>query len=637
MMSEPRDPQAEIDRLKARLARERQKREQIEMFAEQKTRELFAEKEKFELMSQVIGATSRISDLIEASEAAGNILLDFGKTDLCCVVRNQAEGLEIVTRQGRDQLGSIGDDELISHLAPMAQLRPDEDEVEATIEQSGQTVVHRIKRISSTEPYYLVLTFFSRQKYLRLEHGIVLYVANQLRLVLEKQASDAKIHNMSHYDQLTQLCSKEVFLDNLRQQVAHTSRNNRYAVVALDVAEMGVINSEYSMEFGDRLLKHVAREIALLLRHQDSVTRSSGNCFAFYLVSDQIDTALDKVLERIRLRFREPINWEGNSITIHMHCGYSVNQPGATDAEQALQFAKTALKEAKQKRNFDAVQFEHSMLDSASNRFKLETKLRNALSNNEFRLFYQPIIDLKTDEVVNAEALLRWFPDPPDGQMVSPAEFIPLLELTDLILPVGRWLIRQALEDYASWKRMGLPIRQVSVNVSPRQFYDVSLMQFIDQTLQSLGLPNRCLNVEITESLYLEPNNFIDEMLAKLKAMGIEISLDDFGTGYSSLSYLNRYPVQKLKIDRAFVNELDDGDGDIPLLRSIIALSKSMNLASVAEGIETGTSAATLKTLGVNYGQGFYYSRPLPFEAFTDYLRSYRPGAEVPPQAASAR
>ena len=281
-----------------------------------------------------------------------------------------------------------------------------------------------------------------------------------------------------------------------------------------------------------------------------------------------------------------------------------------------MQESITAVKHAKRSKQSPAI-YDPSMTSAAMETHLLENDLRLAIERKEFELFYQPIVDLKTSLVTKAEALIRWRKN---GKLISPVEFIPYLEESELIIPVGRWIIQQALQDLKEWQQQGAQIKQVSVNISIKQLADDTLSQWVSSLNSKLAVSPENLVLEVTESLALESSENMELFFERFGKMGVEVALDDFGTGYSSLSYLHRYPFKKLKIDRSFISNINQGDKGFNLLQSIIALSKSLELQSIAEGIEDAEVARLLSLMGVHYGQGFYYSRPIPHREFIDYL-----------------
>lgn len=610
--------QKEIERLSKRLKRERLKREKLEEFAEQKTRELYQEKEKLDLIGQVISATTRYADLLQAAESCANVLLDFQKADSFILFesnRSDFETLFVSECKEFPQLNSLNVKEII--WGNKAFDRNSQELQKLHGEHAGIRIIFLVQRLAGTADCYVALSFASKQRFIAFDSDILVNIAHQLTIVMDREKDAALIHQMSHYDQLTQLVSKPVFIQKLASLIKQNRGSHlKLAIVALDIVDMGLINSRYSMDFGNRLLKHIASEIALLLRHHDCITRQMGDCFLFYLMSDRIEDAVAGVLQRIQLRFGQPLIWHGEKISVDFHIGYVQDSLESLDIEQAIQCATLALKQAKKRRQ-SPVLYNSSMIDRALSTQQLDMDLRKALENREFVLFYQPIVDLHAGEFVKAEALIRWRKG---EQLISPVEFIPYLEDSDLIIPVGRWVIERALTDLKQWQEQQLSIKKVSVNVSVRQLDDASLAQWVESVLTRLDLPANSLILEVTESLSLESTDAMEAFFNGFVSQGVELALDDFGTGYSSLSYLHRYPFSKLKIDRAFVMNLDQGSKSYDLLKSIVALSKALQMTCIAEGIETDEARQLLAHLGVEFGQGFFFSRPLPADEFVKLI-----------------
>ncbi len=606
-----------IVRLERRLLRERKKREQIEEFAEKKTRQLFQEKEKVDLMNKIINATSRNERLLEACRATATILIDFNKIDGFTLLEMVDSEVNIKLHQADQelQLNSID----FTQQQWLDVIHDNKQSLkytfESTIEQTK--VFHWIYRISKAPTYFFILNFISKQKYLEFNEQLLNHCGQQLKLVVGRQRSAELIHNISHFDQLTQLCSKPVFESRLAKIIKSQESNNvSFAVIGLNIADMGLINTQYSIDTGSQIIKFIASEIGSLLRLQDSVTRHAGDGFLLYLVSDHIEEAVEGVIGRINQRFKGDLVWNGERVKIRFHIGYAIEDARKAEAALLMQYAEVAVKQAKKRGT--PQQFKTEMLDKAIQVQRLDLELNRALENNEFQLYYQPIVDLKTLAIVKAEALIRWNKD---GRLIPPVEFIPHLEEGDLIIPVGRWIIEQALADFKAWSNYQTDLKQVGVNLSVRQFSDDSLDQWIATLLGKYALSSSSLVLEITESLSLDPTEQMSQFIERFKELGIDIALDDFGTGYSSLSYLHRYPFSNLKIDRSFIINLDSGDKSIKLLQSIVALSASLELMSIAEGIESEAVARLLKHMGVDYGQGYYFSRPVPADEFLNLLK----------------
>lgn len=616
MVSGSSDSEDTIDRLKRRLARERKKREQVELFAEQKTRQLYLEKEIVELMSRVVNATARSELLTEACQSVATILLDFTKVDAVHLIEVQDGEVRIPVLKVS---GGVALESINFELPEWQDIFYDsKNTLKYTFDSDDEPakLFHWVYRVSESPAYFFALSFVSRQKYFQFNEKILSHCGQQLKQVIGRQRSAELIHNISHYDQLTQLCTKQVFQSRLSQIIHRQKKKNvKVAVLCLDIANMGLINTEYSMEVGNQLIKYVASEIASLLRMQDAITRHAGDGFLLFLMSDSVSEAIEGVVKRVNQHFDKDINWIGEAFRVKFHIGYAKEDANNATAEALIQHAEIAVKHAK--KAMVPVEFQPAMLDKAKQVMRLDQELIYALEKNEFQLYYQPIVDLKTRKIVKAEALIRWRKN---GRLIPPVEFIPHLEEGELILPVGRWVIEQALADFKVWSRMKTDIRQVGVNLSVRQFDDDSLDKWISSLLSKYALSSDCLVLEVTESLSLDPTEQMEQFIARFKALGIDIALDDFGTGYSSLSYLHRYPFSYLKIDRSFIVNLDSGCKSINLLQSIIALSASLEMASIAEGIETEGVARLLGHMGVHYGQGYYFSRPVPADEFAKLL-----------------
>lgn len=638
----------QIERLNQRLQRERKKTADIESVAEQKTREYSKAKNKAELMARVLNVMNRQPDLLSASESLSNILIDFNKIDDFGLLRCQADQRDFLYHSSLKRnaaMREVARQEKSEHTISKrkssvqgnsaqfsAREMPDtnsspwrkivfsesaKEQQSLVIVQDGAEISYAIYRLLEKPLYFVVLSFYSRKKYLDFESDVLHYCLNQLRLVLQNQRRAEKLHKIQHYDQLTELCSRSVFQSKLEETIQQASTSDTsVAIIAIDVVKMSLYNSEHSIEFGNQLIKFVATEFSRMTRNQDAITRFSGDGFLLFLVSDQIEKAIDRVLLTIDKRFKNPVRIQGEVIKVDFHIGYSFDFASQVKTDNLIQQAEIALKQSKQSR-IVPVKFLPEHIDKAIMTRNLDNDLKGALQNDEFVLYYQAIVDLKTNKIVKAEALIRW---QKDGQLIPPMEFIPHLEDSDLIVPVGRWIIRQAVTDLKNWLSHSVDIQQVSVNLSVKQFKDESLDKWVNALLSENGLPSHCLELEVTESLSLDSSEQMERTLFEFQRMGVDIALDDFGTGYSSLSYLHRYPFTRLKIDRSFIVNLDQGEKSHKLLHSIIALSKSLELCSIAEGIETKEISTLLKNLGVKYGQGYYFNKPMPADEFLSLM-----------------
>ena len=311
---------------------------------------------------------------------------------------------------------------------------------------------------------------------------------------------------------------------------------------------------------------------------------------------------------------------------IRASVGVATYPDDSVDPDQVLKNADIALNRAKEEGRDTVKEYSEDFDKAVQMRFQLLRDLRDALENDELLLYYQPQFDLETGAVIGAEALLRWFRkdnSKDGGQFISPAEFVPIAEQSGLIVPIGEWVLRQACETAVAWHKAGHNIR-IAVNVSGAQFYQSDLVAYVQKTLKETGLDPRSLELEVTESVFMDDVNQTVETLKQLHGLGLELAIDDFGTGYSSLSYLRQFPIDRLKIDQSFIrNALNDQD-DASIAKTIIGLGRSLNLKVIAEGVETKDHEDFLRTEGCDEVQGYRYSRPIPDEEVRKFLSGYK-------------
>ncbi|MEA2530815.1 MAG: hypothetical protein QOG89_2459, partial [Thermomicrobiales bacterium] len=362
---------------------------------------------------------------------------------------------------------------------------------------------------------------------------------------------------------------------------------------------------------GDELLVTVARRLRDCIRPGDTIARIGGDEFTILLEDADIGAAIE-VVERIAGRLRAPIDLDGNPIVVGTTIGVASKGSPEDRAEDLLRNADVAMYTAKQNGKGRYAVYDASMRAKAWERMELEAELRRAIADGEFRVHYQPVVDLATGRLAEVEALVRWAH--PKRGLISPGEFIPLAEETGLILPIGWWVLGEACRQVRAWQ-LAVPLTPslaVAVNVSPRMFHHPRLVEEVARVLAETGLDPACLKLEITEGVMMQDAADAVETLRRLKALGVQLAMDDFGTGYSSLAYLQHFPIDVLKIDRSFVGRLGhEGDG-LAFVRTIIGLARTLDLAVVGEGIETDEQREHLRALGSDQGQGYLFARPLP-------------------------
>ena len=456
------------------------------------------------------------------------------------------------------------------------------------------------------------------------------------RDLTERKALEGRLAHLALHDSLTDLPNRTLLMERLEHALAKlrssrdSSRRDSVAVLFLDLDNFKVINDSLGHRSGDRLLVEVAERIKACLSAGNTAARFGGDEFVVLVeeVRSPDDAAL--VAEQIVGSLRAPINLEGRelfvSISIGISLGPSVRNRIAR-AEDLVREADIAMYGAKKKGGNCYEMFDPSMGSRAIERLKLETELRRAAENpaGEFVIYYQPRVDLRTGGICGMEALLRWWH--PERGLMSPEKFIQIAEETGMIVPIGRWVLREACRRATEWhgdwheRYPGADLPTIGVNLSARQFQHPDLVEEVASILSETGLEPRALELEITESVVMDSAEDAVDKFEKLKEIGVRLAIDDFGTGYSSMNYLKRFPLDLLKIDRSFVEGLGRDSEAAPIVSAIVRLAQALNLEVVAEGVETADQLKHLKELGSNVVQGYYFSKPLPSKAASALLR----------------
>ncbi|WP_119395532.1 putative bifunctional diguanylate cyclase/phosphodiesterase [Salinibius halmophilus] len=442
----------------------------------------------------------------------------------------------------------------------------------------------------------------------------------------ELKRSADKIQHLAYHDALTDLPNRNLLIDRLNQAILRSRRNKMFsALLFVDLDGFKSINDSLGHAAGDEFLKHVARILRSVVREIDTVARQGGDEFVICL-GDLADTAeeaealANERADRLRDLISQPYEIYHRKVVISASIGIMLFPDEGATAYELLKSADTAMYQAKNRGKDTQVFFERAMADAASNRLRLEHDLREAIEQNEFFLVYQPQMDCQTNQITGAEALLRWMH--PERGIVSPGEFIPVLEQTGLVLRAGEWVLKQAAWQVKQWLDEGIWTTDMAmgVNVSAFQFSHSSFIQSVESALDETGIPAQCLDIEITESMVIDNVEDVIARMRQLKALGITFSIDDFGTGYSSLSYLKRLPVDILKIDQSFVRDVLDDPNDEAIVSSILAMASHLGLATTAEGVEATPQLEFLRQQGCSRYQGYLFSRPIPAHDFKALL-----------------
>jgi diguanylate cyclase (GGDEF)-like protein/PAS domain S-box-containing protein len=437
-----------------------------------------------------------------------------------------------------------------------------------------------------------------------------------IRDITDRKAIEEQIIHEAFHDMLTGLPNRALFTEHLKKAIAHAERHESYlyAVLFLDLDLFKSINDSLGHTIGDQLLVTTARRLETTLRPEDVVARIGGDEFTILLNDIKSIADATRVANRVHESLGMPFRVNGKEVSTTTSIGIALSTRAYKETEEVLRDADTAMYRAKALGRGRHEIFNRSMHESVVAQLKLETDLKFAVEREEFVLHYQPIMSLENNRLTGFEALVRW--QHPDWGLVLPDDFIPTAEATGLILPIGNWVLSEACRQLHQWHEVGQSDQPLtmSVNLSAKQFSQVGLVREIENILERTGLDARNLKLEITETAVMENAESAAAMLGELKALGVKLHIDDFGTGYSSLSYLHRFPVDELKIDRLFVGRMAVDIESSEIVATIVQLAHNLGMGVTAEGVETVEQFAKLRALSCEYGQGYYFSRPLVAE-----------------------
>ncbi|WP_298449554.1 EAL domain-containing protein [uncultured Marinobacter sp.] len=438
--------------------------------------------------------------------------------------------------------------------------------------------------------------------------------------ITDKVRTEELVWRQANYDFLTNLPNRYMLQDRLEQEIrASLSHGTLLALVLIDLDHFKDVNDSLGRPVGDQLLIEAAERISDCVRDSDTVARMGGDEFTVILprLANTIDG--EKVAEQIISALAEPYSIQSQSIYVQASVGITFCPNDASNVDQLISNADQAMYASKTSGRNRLSYFTQSLHDEARKRLSLINDMRSAIKNKQFELYFQPIVDLATGKVCNAEALIRW--NHPERGMISPVEFIPLAEETGLIVGIGDWVFREAALHIKRWGELCNSGVQVSVNMSPVQFQSdaLNIADWLDH-LKSLELDPKHLSIEITEGLLLNASDNVKNKLLRFRDAGIQVAIDDFGVGYSALSYLKRFDIDYLKIDQSFIQNLETDQNDLVLSEAIVIMAHRLGLKVIAEGVETEAQRQLLLEIGCDYGQGYLFSRPLPVTAFEDFL-----------------
>ncbi len=465
--------------------------------------------------------------------------------------------------------------------------------------------------------------------------GVMVRAANDLIFEnaknLKKLKSQAKdtIHQLAYYDSLTGLPNRTLFIQQLESMITEMQDVNdkKLAIAVVDLDHFKDVNDTMGHDVGDMLLAAVGQRLKKILPNDVYVSRSGEDEFAILAVLNQDEEVTDRVAGMVFNCFKEPFKIAGEDFKVKCSLGVSTYPTDGRDASKLVKSADIALNRAKEDGRDTARHYSADFDLAVQKRVQMVRDMRVAFDNKDFTLYYQPQFNLKTGDLIGAEALMRWFKKIPDSdktEFISPVDFIPAAEQSGLILPMGKWALEEAVNQVIAWQKQGVDDVRMAVNISAIQFQQADLVKDVKDILKKTNLRPHLLEIEVTESLFMDDVNRTINTLERLNDVGIELAIDDFGTGYSSLSYLRQFPIDRLKIDQSFIRNALENDDDAAITKIIVSLGRALGIKVIAEGVETKEHEAFLKAQDCDEVQGYLYARPMPADEFLQFAKDYR-------------
>ncbi len=465
-----------------------------------------------------------------------------------------------------------------------------------------------------------------------LAHTFSSLIAQQKKSNRQVKVKQKYLEFAAHHDPLTHLPNRLMFDDTLKQTVIDARENDSgFAVFLVDLDNFKIFNDQYGHLVGDRMVAEIGNRLRSLMRDSDLVARLDGDEFAVINTSVTERNQAEQVAKRLMEEAQLPFEYRGFTLKIAVTIGISCFPQDVTDeqqqdvtGEEIVNNASVALQEAKSNGKNQYQLFNDSMRSRLTARIRLEQDLKLALQDGQFEVWYQPKININTRKVIGSEALVRW--NHPTKGYISPEVFVPVAEEAGMIIELGEWILRTACIDTQSMQSMGFDGLSVAVNISAVQFTDGNLLPMVSSAVKDSSLNPKLLELEITESAVMHDPEDVIKSLHELSRFGMRLAIDDFGTGYSSLAYLKRFPVDTLKIDRAFITDVSSDNDDVAIVEAVLGLGKHFNMKVVAEGVEDEEQLHFLKAQGCDLAQGYFISRPMSFEKYVEWIKCYGPG-----------
>jgi diguanylate cyclase (GGDEF)-like protein/PAS domain S-box-containing protein len=453
------------------------------------------------------------------------------------------------------------------------------------------------------------------------QHKTTHYIA-MFNDITERKISEEQIHYLAFHDVLTGLPNRRLLKDRLQFFLEHAQRSSdKLAVLFIDIDNFKTINDSLGHSAGDKLLVQLSKRLSTCLRTTDTLGRFGGDEFVIILSDIANPDYVATISERIRENLYDPFHINGFDLIITVSIGISLYPVDGNDHEHLVKNADTAMNQVKEngRNNYQFYTADLNIL--ISEQLSLINSLRTAVKEEEFILFYQPKINSMTGKITGVEALIRW--NNPAMGLVAPLKFIPLLEETGLIMPVSDWIFSEICKQHTTWISLGLPPISIAINISAIHFQKTDFLDSVNATLAECTIDRNCIEFELTEGILLDDTEEAINKMNQLKKMGIKLTLDDFGTGYSSLSYLRKFPIEKIKIDQSFVQNMMTTQNDMEIVKIITMLSKTLQLRTIAEGVESKEQVLLLQEINCDELQGYFFTKPMPGNLFAEWFKNY--------------
>jgi diguanylate cyclase (GGDEF)-like protein/PAS domain S-box-containing protein len=623
----------------AAIARDISERLAVEGALRESEQRQRAQAERQRLVAELGQQALASADIPKVLQRAAELAWSTLKADYCNVLERDPEGKHLVYRGAAGWPAEWVDRRVID-LQPGGQLartlsseEPLVVEDHAADRRFPETEAVREFRIRSsvrvpilgTQGAFGILAVHSKapRRFVEDEINFLRSLANILAVAIERKKAEEHLAYLAQFDSLTGLPNRHLFHDRLSQTMAHARRSGHsMAVLFIDLDRFKLVNDTLGHAAGDRLLKEAGARLLGCLRSGDTVARFGGDEFGAILAELGASGDAGLVAQKVIEALERPFDLEGNDTYVTASVGIALFPADGDEAGALIRNADTAMYRAKEQGRNTHQYFTREMNERAVQRAQLEAAMRRAIERREFCVHYQPKVGLESGAISGLEALLRW--QQPGGALVAPQEFVAVLEETGLIVPVGEWVMREVCRQIREWKDAGLAVPPVAVNLSARQFQQKDLESRVREILQEAGVDPQLLQLELTESVLMQEPEAAARTMRGLRRAGVKLSVDDFGTGYSSLAYLKRFPIDTLKIDRAFVRDVTTDPDDAAIVASIIGLARGLRLKVVAEGVENAEQVQFLRAHGCDEMQGFYAARPAAGSDLAELLRAGR-------------